>query len=199
MEKHLNKNLRQEKKYVFKKGDLNKVELKLVSLGFRVNHAPNIINNIYFDNSIISAATESIEGDAIRIKYRLRWYNRTNNFVLESKVKFSSSGFKDRKTIKCSTLGQAINETEQITKRRAIIQNSYYRRYYVKEDIRVTLDDQLKFSLPKSTTFKKSKYCVMEVKYETNAIYFLDDLNQDLFQLTKFSKYLEGLKSFNII
>lgn len=199
MAKHLNKTLRQEKKYVFKKRDLNRVELKLISLGFRVNHAPNLINNIYFDNSHISAATESVEGDAIRTKFRLRWYNETPKFVLESKVKLSSSGFKDRKQLKGSSLSEAINETEQITKRRAIIQNSYYRRYYVKKNIRITLDDQLKFSLPKSSTFKKSKYCVMEVKYNTEFVYAFDDLNQDLFQLTKFSKYLEGLKCFNII
>ena len=103
MAKHLNKTLRQEKKYVFKKRDLNRVELKLISLGFRVNHAPNLLNNIYFDNSHISAATESVEGDAIRTKFRLRWYNETPKFVLESKVKLSSSGFKDRKQLKGSS------------------------------------------------------------------------------------------------
>lgn len=199
MEKHLNRNLRQEKKYIFKKKYLNEVEHKLISLGFKVNHDPNIINNIYFDDSFLSAARESVEGDAIRTKFRLRWYNNTNKFVLESKVKLSSSGYKDRKQLNCLSLNEAINEVEQITKRRPIIQNSYYRRYYVGKNIRITLDDQLKFSLPKSNTLKKSKYCVMEVKYDTYLVNVFDNLNNDLFQLTKFSKYLEGLKCFNII
>ena len=52
MEKHLNRNLRQEKKYIFKKKYLNEVEHKLISLGFKVNHDPNIINNIYGDVKI---------------------------------------------------------------------------------------------------------------------------------------------------
>ena len=39
----------------------------------------------------------------------------------------------------------------------------------------------------------------MEVKYDTYLVNVFDNLNNDLFQLTKFSKYLEGLKCFNII
>tara|TARA_X000000368_G_scaffold314742_1_gene252311 strand:+ start:3868 stop:4479 length:612 start_codon:yes stop_codon:yes gene_type:complete len=199
MEKHLNKDLRQEKKYIFPRKQVNNLERKLISVGFKINHAPNYINNIYFDNYLISAAKESIEGDAVREKYRLRWYNDSNRFVLESKIKLSTSGYKNKKSIKSSILNDAIREAELTTKRRAIIQNSYYRRYYIKKNIRVTLDDQLKFCLPQSNTFKNSKHCVMEVKYKTEFISLFNELNQNVFQLTKFSKYLEGLKHFNII
>jgi len=140
-----------------------------------------------------------MEGDAIRKKYRLRWYNENNSFVLESKVRLSSSGYKNKIQINSSTLNDAVKEVEFISKRRAIIQNSYFRRYYIKNNIRVTLDDNLKFSLPLSNVYKNSKHCIMEVKYKTEFISLFNELNQNHFQLTKFSKYLEGLKAFSII
>tara|TARA_Y100001935_G_C17252918_1_gene482005 strand:+ start:683 stop:1297 length:615 start_codon:yes stop_codon:yes gene_type:complete len=199
MERLLNKNLRQEKKYTFQRGQLNNVEHKLISSGFKLNHAHNYVHNIYFDNYLISAASESVEGDAIRKKYRLRWYNENNKFVLESKVKLSSSGYKIKEQINSATLNDAVKEVEFITKRPAIIQNSYHRRYYIKNNVRVTLDDNLKFSLPLSNVYKNSKHCVMEVKYKTEFISLFNELNHNHFQLTKFSKYLEGLKCFNII
>ena len=199
MEKHLNKNLRQEKKYTFPRGKLNNVEHKLISSGFKLNHAHNNVHNIYFDNYLTSGAIESVEGDAVRKKYRLRWYNKSNSFVLESKVRLSSSGYKNRKQLKSSSLNDAVKEVEFITKRQAIIQNSYYRRYYIKNNVRVTLDNNLKFSIPLSNIYKNSKHCVMEVKYKTEFISLFNELNQNHFQLTKFSKYLEGLKHFNII
>ena len=99
MGRHLNKNLRQEKKYTFTRGQLNNVEHKLISSGFKLNHAHNYVHNIYFDNYLTSGASESVEGDAIRKKYRLRWYNENNSFVLESKVRLSSSGYKNKKQI----------------------------------------------------------------------------------------------------
>ena len=199
MGRHLNKNLRQEKKYTFTRGQLNNIEHKLISSGFKLNHAHNYVHNIYFDNYLTSGASESVEGDAIRKKYRLRWYNENNNFVLESKVRLSSSGYKNKKQINSSTLNDAVKEVEFITKRQAIIQNSYYRRYYIKNNVRVTLDDNLKFSLPLSNVYKNSKHCVMEVKYKTEFISLFNELNQNNFQLTKFSKYLEGLKAFSLI
>ena len=199
MERLLNKNLRQEKKYTFQRGQLNNVEHKLISSGFKLNHAHNYVHNIYFDNYLISAASESVEGDAIRKKYRLRWYNENNKFVLESKVKLSSSGYKIKEQINSATLNDAVKEVEFITKKPAIIQNSYHRRYYIKNNVRVTLDDNLKFSLPLSNVYKNSKHCVMEVKYKTEFISLFNELNHNHFQLTKFSKYLEGLKCVNII
>ena len=199
MERNLNKDLRQEKKYTFPKGQLNNVEHKLISSGFKLNHANNYVHNIYFDNYLTSGALESVEGDAIRKKFRLRWYNENKSFVLESKIRLSSSGYKNRTNINCSTLNDAVKEVEFITKRQAIIQNSYYRRYYIKNNVRVTLDNDLKFSLPLSNVYKNSKYCVMEVKYKTKFISLFNELNQNQFQLTKFSKYLEGLKAFSLI
>ena len=199
MERLLNKNLRQEKKYTFQRGQLNNVEHKLISSGFKLNHAHNYVHNIYFDNYLISVASESVESDAIRKKYRLRWYNENNKFVLESKVKLSSSGYKIKEQINSATLNDAVKEVEFITKKPAIIQNSYHRRYYIKNNVRVTLDDNLKFSLPLSNVYKNSKHCVMEVKYKTEFISLFNELNHNHFQLTKFSKYLEGLKCFNII
>ena len=50
MENHQSsKTLRQEKKYIFSLKDINKFEKNINKLGFKINHLPNIVNNIYFD------------------------------------------------------------------------------------------------------------------------------------------------------
>ena len=195
----LTKNLRQEKKYLLDQGKLSEFERKINLIGFRVNHEPNLINNIYFEDNFMTSASEGIEGDTNRCKYRIRWYNNASEFTIENKIKFSSSGKKIKSVLKTKSLTEAVKEARSIFKRQPIIQNSYNRRYYIKDEFRITIDTNLKFNIPFSKTFKKFKQCVIEVKYKTEDHYFLDYITEDNLQLTKFSKYLKGLEFFKII
>lgn len=193
------KNLRQEKKYLLHQCKLSEFERKINLIGFRVNHEPNLINNIYFEDNLMTSASEGIEGDTNRCKYRMRWYNNASEFTIENKIKLSSSGKKIKSVLKAKSLTEALEEARFIFKRQPIIQNSYNRRYYIKDEFRITIDTNLKFNIPFSKTFKTFKKCIIEVKYKTEDHYSLDYITEDKLQLTKFSKYLKGLEFFKII
>jgi len=71
-----------------------------------------------------------------------------------------------------------------------------YRKYYQKENIRITIDTDLKFKLPKTNSMKIFKDAIVEIKYNTKDNFNVSKLLNNYSQLTKFSKYLEGLKLF---
>lgn len=200
MENPQNKiDLRQENKYLISLSKINIFEKKIINLGFKLNHLPNIINNIYFDNNLMKSALENIEGDEKRAKYRIRWYNNDDNFVLEKKIKLSSSGYKEKESLLSKDYRSAIFEVTELIKQNPVIKNSYFRKYYIKEDIRITIDTELKFYLPTSETFKSYFNSIVEIKYSTNKIHNLFDKLDIETQLTKFSKYITGLEAFGRI
>lgn len=164
-----------------------------------MNHEHNLVNNIYFDDKFISSAYEGIEGNSKREKKRIRWYNNRKEYVLESKIKFSLSGYKNRELLASKSLSNAIKEAEMICKKTPIIQNSYFRRYYFKENVRLTIDSSLKFCLPESENFKSFKKNIIEIKYNTADIQFLDSITNEYLNLTKFSKYITGLRYFDLV
>ena len=90
-----NNKLRQEKKYIIKPDEINFFEKNIILSGFRLKHLHNKVNNIYFDDSNQTAKNENIEGDLFRSKHRIRWYNNEKVFILENKIKKSSSGYKE--------------------------------------------------------------------------------------------------------
>lgn len=190
--------LRQEKKYFFKIHEIIDFEKIIIKLGFKLNHLPNTVNNIYFDDIQKSSAIENIEGEEMRSKHRIRWYNdNESKIVLEKKIKFSSSGTKERIILKSKDSNKSIIEAERLTGKKAIIQNSYFRKYYLKGNIRITIDTDLKFKLPKTNNFKIFKGVIVEIKYNTSDDLNVSKLINNYSQLGKFSKYLEGLKQFN--
>lgn len=200
MENPQNKiDLRQENKYLISLTKINGFEKKIINLGFKLNHLPNIINNIYFDTTSMKSALENIEGDEIRAKYRVRWYNNDDNFVLEKKIKLSSSGYKEKVSLVSKDYISAILEVTELIKQNPVIKNSYFRKYYIKGDIRITIDTDLKFYLPTSKTFKSYYNSIVEIKYSTNRIHNLLDKLDIETQLTKFSKYVTGLEAFGRI
>lgn len=200
MENPQNKiDLRQENKYLISLSKINIFEKKIINLGFKLNHLPNIINNIYFDTNLMKSALENIEGDEKRAKYRIRWYNNDDNFVLEKKIKLSSSGYKEKESLVSKDYRSAIFEVTELIKQNPVIKNSYFRKYYIKEDIRITIDTELKFYLPTSETFKSYFNSIVEIKYSTNEIHNLFDKLDIETQLTKFSKYITGLEAFGRI
>ena len=111
------------------------------------------------------------------------------------KIKLSSSGYKKKIKLKrdCKS---AITEVSNMINKKAVIRNSYHRKYYVKKDVRITIDTDLKFYLPETNSFKLYPKSIVEIKYNTSNIQeILDEISVDT-QLTKFSKYLQGVKAF---
>ena len=190
--------LRQEKKYLLPNNLVSIFEKKLISAGFYLNHNSNIINNVYLEDENKSALNENIEGDCIREKYRIRFYNNKKKFILEKKIKLSSSGKKNKILLNSKEIEDAIEESEIITNKKAAIQNQYFRKYYIKRELRITIDTNIRYNLPLKNKFKYFKESVIEVKYKSKSLYF-KMLNINLFsglQLTKFSKYTNGMSHF---
>ena len=188
--------MRQEKKYLLRSFEIPSFEKKLLKLGFRVKHLPNIVNNIYFDDRNFTSAEENLEGDYFRSKYRIRWYNENNEYTLEEKIKFSSSGKKVSSSLNSTTLVEALNEVKLILPNfEPVVQNQYHRSYYVLDNLRITIDSRLVFSKPLSERIIFSEKNVLEIKYETDIDHLFKEIFSFLPQLTKFSKYLEGLNS----
>ena len=183
--------MRQEKKYILSACDSSKFERRIINDGFISDHKPNLINNIYFDNLEYSCAKLNLEGEEFRIKYRLRWYNESNKFVLEEKIKRSSSGKKNRIQIKSNCLNEALKESSKMISMLPVTRNQYYRRYYRKNDIRITIDSNLKFlSLDEVKTIPFNQH-IVEIKYPTH----VEPNLQIIKELTKFSKYVMGLQA----
>ena len=200
MENPQNKiDLRQEKKYLIPLSKIIIFEKKIINIGFKLNHFPNTINNIYFDTHSMKSATENIEGDEKRAKYRIRWYNNDDNFVLEKKIKLSSSGYKEKQKLTSKDYKSAMLEVTDLINQKPVIKNSYFRKYYIKNDVRITIDTDLKFYIPDSIVFKPFLKSVVEIKYSTTNIQEIIDKILVNTQLTKFSKYLQGLKAFGRI
>ena len=197
MEKHRNKiKLRQEKKYLISRHKINYFERQIINYGFKINHLPNIVNNIYFDDDQMSSAWENIEGEEMREKFRIRWYNSDNKFVLEKKIKLSSSGYKKKTKLESNDYKSAIKEVSSLINKKPTIRNSYHRKYYIKKDVRITIDTDLKFYLPLTNSFKSFSKSIVEIKYDTTNIQdILEKISVET-QLTKFSKYLQGVKAF---
>ena len=198
MEKPQNRK-RQEKKYVISNSTANRLEKHLTLLGFYIHHKSNVVNNVYLDDQKFNSMNENINGDAVRSKYRIRWYDHDNEFILEEKIKQSSSGSKKKQKLVAADLNEAIHMACVITKKYPVIQNSYIRRYYIKDKTRVTLDRDLKFKIPLTESSKNFNKVIVEVKYDTSVMFNTEEYLVREMQLTKFSKYLEGLKVCGII
>lgn len=147
----------------------------------------------------MKSALENIEGDEKRAKYRIRWYNNDDNYVLEKKIKLSSSGYKEKENLTSKDYKSALLEVTDLINQKPVIKNSYFRKYYIKDDIRITIDTDLKFYLPTSETFKSYSNSIVEIKYSTDKIHNLLDKLDIGTQLTKFSKYVNGLEAFGRI
>ena len=184
--------MRQEKKYLLNYSTISNFENFILSSGYRVAHNLNVINNIYYDNSNFNSLIENINGDMCRSKFRLRWYNNTDKYILEEKCKVSSSGFKKRHKLKSITTNDALNEAKSKIGLIPVVQNIYLRRYYINNNIRITVDTNLKYSYPLIENFILSPHVVVEIKYDTCYTPNISLITDKLPQLTKFSKYVDG-------
>tara|TARA_B100000925_G_scaffold190756_2_gene144303 strand:+ start:14389 stop:15021 length:633 start_codon:yes stop_codon:yes gene_type:complete len=185
---------RREDKYIAKTVDYNLIKSKIVKMGFKKAHRSNYVNNIYYDFNDQSFI-ENIEGETNRTKYRLRWYDNKEGFVIEVKEKNGKTGYKQKTSLKSLKKIQLDKEINKIlpSKYKERITNRYFREYFIKEDIRITLDSNLKFKLPNHKNFKRFSDLIIEVKYPINAIYNEEIIKNLGLKLVKFSKFSKGI------
>ena len=215
-----NSQLRNERKFIFFEPH-SSIEKLLNSIGAKEIYSPRNINSIYFDTYLHRNFYEAIDGIMLRSKVRVRWYGEIFNVEiepqLESKNRINQHNYKitnKLESFKTKKLFNLIdfNKYVQNQKKRKDEINyylnnlypnlfvSYLRRYYIFDNVRITLDTDLKFiNLAKVNLFSKKNFLcinkkkIIELKYG-------DELHKKATKITKtfnnrlnkFSKYQIG-------
>tara|TARA_S200000501_G_scaffold375164_1_gene426482 strand:- start:30 stop:698 length:669 start_codon:yes stop_codon:yes gene_type:complete len=189
---------------------------------FKNQYPDRQVNSIYFDDPNFTSYSDSISGISKRYKYRLRWYKGINqsdkSVYFENKFKYGEAGSKyifrvgkldDFLSLEKKSFRKKVLKSIQLDKDyKLIISNylmslkiEYKRKYLISRDnlIRVTFDNQLKYSIPGNKPFIdknffiQSNCCVIEIKYDNE--YTLDNTFSDfLNSLSRNSKFTNGIE-----
>lgn len=169
---------------------------------FELIYKPRFINSVYFDNKYFSSYKDSEEGVTPRKKIRIRTYSKNfflgKKYFLEEKINSTEGRFKKSKKV---------DDIKKIFQK-GIHENFYglnfpkvnilyTREYYIKKNLRITLDKNIENYFINETKHKKKLFddneVVMEIKTNQNYVDF-DELKNFTFQSTRFSKYNNALK-----
>lgn len=171
-----------------------------MDIGFKELHPEREIHSIYFDTYSYYVFADSEEGVLPRKKIRIRSYPNDTNKIYKLETKISSIEGRFKKT-------QNLSEKERLN----YIENSYFdnlygdmyacckvqynRQYFIKDGIRITYDNNIKYSQVNESTgisvFENK--CVFEIKtdYKKNQD-FINNLIP--FPRARFSKFSEAIK-----
>ena len=218
--------MRLELKIPYENFDKYIIEKYLISFKNLSKHHPSrYINSIYFDNENLQIARDNIDGKSQRSKIRVRYYGKKNFSDCFLEIKKKNNKFGTKKIIK---LEKKVNEIdffnlfslknkiykELITEpfiQKYIVRDflvpslkvSYMRDYFIKDDIRITHDKNIKYSsflLNKNIVAKEfvDTHSVIEVKFDySNLNKALNILDNIPIKPKRYSKYLRGLSFFN--
>ena len=181
----------------------------LEKFNYKKLHEPRIINSIYFENLSNEIYNDSIEGLSPRKKIRIRYYGDPKNindsisFNLETKFTNNLGRSKDSKHITGISyyLKHGIfDEKYGICYPKTLV--SYKRSYFIAEQFRITIDENINFSLYDKFLYKKntifSNEIVVEIK--NNDISEVDNLRKMFpFKEIRFSKYCKSLEMLDLV
>ena len=192
-------NLRFERKFVYESGtpeDIISTVILSNSFCFREIFHRRTVNNIYYDDQVMSFYHQNVSGDEHRDKYRLRWYGDAfetiQNPVLEIKKKYGTVGDKlsfalSEKTFNLHTqssqeidqkIVDTIKETHtlelalKLSNLQPSLYNSYERRYFLSAcgNFRITIDYNMAFYNPHFPNYEMTKAqlpdIILELKYK---------------------------------
>tara|TARA_B100000035_G_C20996898_1_gene552971 strand:- start:140 stop:730 length:591 start_codon:yes stop_codon:yes gene_type:complete len=194
-------NLHRTEKKIF--DTLSKNLKRISNLNLTKHYIARSISSIYFDTDELFHFHRSEEGITPRSKFRVRNYNNQKIYSLEIKSKINENS--NKKIIKLDKFN--LSEIKKIIFKLSSerlypkLKVSYKRKYYLSSEkkIRYTLDYDIKFyKLDKNCKIllsKKELNSVIEVKKNTQTYHSeLEDLYGG--DITRFSKYCEGIKKF---
>lgn len=212
--------LRNEKKFISFES-VESIEKLFTFIGCKEIFNLRKINTLYFDTHFHKNFFEAEDGIAWRNKIRMRWYgeifNTTIEPKIENKVKYNSHNFKIIKKLenfKTEKIFNLIKFKEYIEKEKNnkseinfFLNNlypnllvSYVRKYFIFDNIRITLDTDLKFmNLAKINFFSKKNFLninkrnIIELKFNDKHYLQASKITNTFnHRLNKFSKYQSG-------
>jgi len=216
---------RYERKYYLTDEDYGFVRTIILNhpASFRSVFYPRMINNLYFDTPGFDFFYDNVNGQQLRKKIRIRWYDETfahqKKLTLEYKLKNGLLGNKIsyplaniytgesfefeqmRSEIKANQL--PIPAMNELLVNYPVLLNRYVREYFISDDskCRITLDRDLSFFGIHSgknyfgTCFKLPNDVIMEMKYDPGNEAIAESISQNFpFRITKSSKYVMGVQ-----
>ena len=189
---------RVEEKLLINKHQITEFKSFLSKKKVEIPYPSRIINSLYFENSKEEMYKDSIEGIVPRKKIRVRNYpNNQNKFLyLEMKISSIEGRYKTSKIINEDTYKQLINTgiyDRQYGVCQPLIYVTYKREYYKINDVRISIDENINYSLFSGRKIGTDDNLIIELKASFNKD--RDDLiNNFPFQRTRFSKYCNGFE-----
>ncbi len=193
---------RTENKFILSKKKIFEFKQWLDQNNYSILFEKRYINSIYFDSKNFMIFKDSIEGTTPRKKIRIRTYskfffNKNNKFNLEIKISSVEGRYKKTKELNdgVNTFLIGYNDNQYGTCF-PVLNVSYEREYFIRDNSRVTIDTNIKYSSVNKRVISNYCYhesnCVVENKLTKN------DNNEILkffpFSQVRFSKYCNGIE-----
>ena len=156
------------------------------------------IESLYFENHNYEMYNDSLEGLTPRKKIRIRNYPNTkdNNLYLEIKISSVEGRFKTRNIIdknKFDNLKTKGILDLQYGLCKPCLYVAYDREYFKINNVRISIDNNIKYKLYLSNNFESDTSSIVEIK--TTIKKNLDELLQDFpYQRKRFSKYCNAVE-----
>ena len=206
---------RYERKYIIENVDLPAFVYQIQNSSFLEVYKERKINNLYYDNINLDSIFDNIDGLSNRKKYRVRWYGDTfKSSIKQFEIKFKSEFLNSKKIINIgkfqiknhNDFQQTYDKLIEILKKNDLplffemqskflkLYNSYKRKYYLSadENVRITVDSDLKFYSPLTKNIFEEKNIIIEIKYNREFKYVNEFKN---LRINKYSKYVKGCLS----
>ena len=206
---------RYERKYIIENVDLPAFVYQIQNSSSLEVYKERKINNLYYDNINLDSIFDNIDGLSNRKKYRVRWYGDTfKSSIKQFEIKFKSEFLNSKKIINIgkfqiknhNDFQQTYDKLIEILKKNDLplffemqskflkLYNFYKRKYYLSadENVRITVDSDLKFYSPLTKNIFEEKNIIIEIKYNREFKYVNEFKN---LRINKYSKYVKGVLS----
>jgi hypothetical protein len=196
---------RKEEKVIFHISDYNKLKNLIFRMKGKIIYPKRHIKSIYFDNNKNKIFFDSEEGSVPRTKLRVRTYPKNNidtEWYFEKKINSAEGKFKVSKKITKDQYENFLkfgifDKTYGNCYLNLYVE--YIREYFVVSNIRITLDQSIKYkSFLNNKIIKKVDKMILEYKFNNlDPIEVFD--GKIPFQFSRMSKYCDGFNElFNL-
>ena len=170
----------------------------ILKKGAKIIYPKRKILSLYFDNFLRQCHKDSIEGSLPRKKIRIRSYpdEKKEKYLLEKKISSPEGRYKSSKKVTLNYCNRIIKNgyfDKSYGVLLPLIYVNYFREYYKLDNFRITVDEEICYSVFKRKNIKRDSKSVIEIKFSQNH----DEnfiINSFPNKLTRFSKYSNGIQ-----
>ena len=228
--KQLN-NLRYEKKYILPQF-LKEKYLSILNDSkniFIQSYEPRLVQSIYYDTSNLFLAKQNLEGESVRYKLRMRFYDKFDPKYIFLEIKYRNYQIGNKAILKIDNKNCLIHKNILNLKEFRDFFSKFdifsfnieqfipilfvtYKRYYftgLDKRIRITFDENICYQnlLENNLKYERNSIfqvidnnCILEIKYPTDQELEIKPIISKLdLRVQRNSKYINGLEFMNLI